>query len=69
MTSQNHGYAVDKDLPSRVKVSQVNLYDGTVEGIEIPSLKAWSVQYHPEANPGPHDSRVLFDYFIKEAVK
>ena len=69
MTSQNHGYAVDEDLPSRVKVSQVNLYDKTVEGIEIPSLKAWSVQYHPEACPGPHDSRVLFDYFTQEVVR
>jgi len=63
MTSQNHGYAVDENLPSNVKVSQINLYDQTVEGIEIPTMKAWSVQYHPEANPGPHDSRVLFDYF------
>lgn len=68
MTSQNHGYAVDENLPSHVKVSQINLYDQTVEGIEIPSMKAWSVQYHPESNPGPHDSRVLFDYFAKNVL-
>lgn len=63
MTSQNHGYAVDEHLPTGVKLSQINLYDKTVEGIEIPSKKAWSVQYHPEACPGPHDARKLFDYF------
>ena len=65
MTAQNHGYAVSPDLPTGVKVSQINLYDKTVEGIEAEKLKAWSVQYHPEAGPGPHDSRVLFDYFAK----
>ncbi|MDZ4677821.1 MAG: glutamine-hydrolyzing carbamoyl-phosphate synthase small subunit [Oligoflexia bacterium] len=69
MTAQNHGYAVDKDLPSGVNVSQINLYDNTVEGIEAPALNAWSVQYHPEAGPGPHDSRVLFDHFISEVVR
>jgi carbamoyl-phosphate synthase small subunit len=68
MTSQNHGYAVDENLPSNVKVSQINLYDQTVEGLEFPTMKAWSVQYHPEANPGPHDSRVLFDYFAKNVL-
>jgi carbamoyl-phosphate synthase small subunit len=69
MTAQNHGYAVHTDLPSGVKVSQINLYDKTVEGIEAPHLKAWSVQYHPEAGPGPHDSRVLFDHFVSEVVR
>jgi carbamoyl-phosphate synthase small subunit len=70
MTSQNHGYAVDeKSLPEGVKVSQINLYDKTVEGIEIPSKKAWSVQYHPEACPGPHDSRVLFDHFANQVLR
>jgi carbamoyl-phosphate synthase small subunit len=69
MTSQNHGYAVDEDLPSGVKLSQINLYDKTVEGIEIPSKKAWSVQYHPEACPGPHDARKLFDYFADSIKK
>jgi carbamoyl-phosphate synthase small subunit len=65
MTSQNHGYCVNEDLPSGVKLSQINLYDKTLEGIEIPSKKAWSVQYHPEACPGPHDSRNLFDHFAE----
>jgi len=52
-------------LPSGVLLSQINLYDKTLEGIEIPSKKAWSVQYHPEACPGPHDSRNLFDHFAE----
>jgi carbamoyl-phosphate synthase small subunit len=69
MTSQNHGYAVDKDLPSGVEVSQINLYDKTVEGIESESKKAWSVQYHPEASPGPHESGVLFDRFANSVIK
>jgi carbamoyl-phosphate synthase small subunit len=56
-------------LPSGVKLSQINLYDKTVEGIEIPSKKAWSVQYHPEARPGPHDARKLFDYFADSIKK
>ncbi len=69
MTSQNHGYAVDEDLPSGVKLSQINLYDKTIEGIEVPSKKVWSVQYHPEACPGPHDARKLFDYFADSIKK
>jgi carbamoyl-phosphate synthase small subunit len=68
MTSQNHGYALHQDLPQGVQVCQVNLYDGTVEGIECPSKKAWSVQYHPEASPGPHDSQVLFNHFAEEVL-
>ncbi len=68
MTAQNHGYAVSPDLPTGVKVSQINLYDKTVEGIESEKSKAWSVQYHPEAGPGPHDSRILFDYFAKKIL-
>lgn len=68
MTAQNHGYAVDPDLPTGVQLSQINLYDKTIEGIECKAKKAWSVQYHPEAGPGPHDSRVLFDHFVHEVV-
>jgi carbamoyl-phosphate synthase small subunit len=65
VTSQNHGYCVDgKTLPSEARVSHVNLNDNTVEGIECASKKAFSVQYHPESHPGPHDARKLFDYFI-----
>lgn len=63
ITSQNHGFAIDK-VPSGVKVSHVNLNDNTVEGIEHETLPAFSVQYHPEASPGPHDSHYLFDRFV-----
>jgi len=65
MTSQNHGYCVDeKTLPSEARLSQINLYDKTCEGIECIPKNAWSVQYHPEAAPGPHDAGGLFDRFI-----
>ncbi len=64
ITCQNHGFAVDESSieGSRATLSHVNLNDGTVEGIEIPGV-AYSVQYHPEAGPGPHDSRYLFGMF------
>ncbi len=66
MTSQNHGFAVDqKSLEGKVQVTHVNLYDGTVEGIAAPDLKMFAVQYHPEDNPGPHDSRYLFRRFVR----
>lgn len=66
MTSQNHGYAVDeKTLPEGVRVTHRNLNDGTVAGIESTKHKAFSVQFHPESHPGPHDSVALFDYFMK----
>lgn len=66
ITSQNHGYAVDeKTLPKNAQVTHVNLNDQTIEGIEVPSLKAFSVQHHPEACPGPHDSIDLFERFIQ----
>lgn len=65
VTSQNHGYAVDdKTLPEGVKVTHVNLNDGTVEGIACPSKKCMSVQYHPESCPGPREARRLFDHFL-----
>lgn len=65
ITSQNHGFAVDtKTLPAHVKVTHVNLNDQTVEGIEHESESAFSVQYHPEAAPGPHDSHYLFERFV-----
>jgi carbamoyl-phosphate synthase small subunit len=66
LTSQNHGFAVDeKSLAGKVQVTHVNLYDGTVEGIAAPELKMFAVQYHPEDNPGPHDSRYLFRRFTQ----
>ena len=71
ITSQNHGFAVrggegDK-IPGApgLRLTHVNLYDGTVEGVEHQELPVLSVQYHPEAAPGPHDSRYLFDRFIE----
>ena len=65
ITCQNHGFAVDdKSLGKRAKVTHVNLNDGTVEGIELLDVPAFSVQYHPEASPGPHDARQLFAKFV-----
>jgi carbamoyl-phosphate synthase small subunit len=66
LTSQNHGFAVDlKSLEGKVQVTHINLYDNTVEGIAAPDLKMFAVQYHPEDNPGPHDSRYLFRRFVQ----
>jgi carbamoyl-phosphate synthase small subunit len=66
ITSQNHGFCVDPDsLPaSDVEITHVNLNDHTNEGLRHRSLPLFSVQYHPEASPGPHDARYLFDDFI-----
>jgi carbamoyl-phosphate synthase small subunit len=66
ITSQNHGFCVDPDsLPaSEVEITHVNLNDHTNEGMRHRSLPLFSVQYHPEASPGPHDARYLFDDFI-----
>ena len=66
ITSQNHGFAVDlNSLPENVVATHINLNDNTNEGIECKEFKAFSVQHHPESSPGPHDSRYLFDKFIK----
>jgi carbamoyl-phosphate synthase small subunit len=64
ITSQNHNYAVaEGSLGADVEVTHVNLNDGVIEGIRAPDLRAFSVQYHPEAGPGPHDAAYLFDEF------
>jgi len=65
ITAQNHGFAVDPDsLPSReVEITHVNLNDHTNEGMRHKKLPLFSVQYHPEASPGPHDSHYLFTQF------
>ncbi len=72
MTSQNHGFVVDEvefqKFTDMLTVTHSNLNDGTVEGFRMKDKPVFSVQYHPEASPGPHDSRYLFDDFI-ELVK
>ncbi len=68
ITSQNHGFGVLEqavyDSPSLVEATHLNLNDQTVEGIRLKNYPAFSVQYHPEASPGPHDARYLFDEFV-----
>lgn len=69
ITSQNHGFGVVPEAiheSEKVEATHVNLNDDTVEGIRVKGKKAFSVQYHPEAAPGPHDSRYLFDDFVAE---
>ena len=67
ITSQNHGFAVDPEsLPVDVQVTHVNLYDGTVEGLKVIDRPIYSVQYHPEASPGPHDADYLFKQFVED---
>ena len=73
ITSQNHGFAVDlESLPSNVIPTHINLNDNTSEGLRCNDIHAFSVQYHPESSPGPHDSRYLFNDFtnmMKDAKK
>ena len=65
ISTHNHGFAVRAEsLPAGVEVTHVNLNDGCVEGLRAERLRAFSVQYHPESSPGPHDSNYLFDDFI-----
>jgi carbamoyl-phosphate synthase small subunit len=66
ITSQNHGFVVAEDsLPKGVKVTHRSLFDGSVEGLEVDGKPVFSVQYHPEASPGPQDSHYLFDKFVR----
>src|SRR5688572_31670014 len=67
ITTQNHGFGVDPEAVKKAKhieVTHVNLNDESIEGIRVKGKPAFSVQYHPESTPGPHDSRYLFDDFI-----
>ena len=69
ITSQNHGFEVDSNsLPNEIEETHISLFDGTNEGIMHKNLPIFSVQYHPEASPGPHDSHYLFKQFY-ELVK
>ncbi len=66
ITAQNHNYATDPEsLPSDVEITHINLNDNTIEGIKLKSYPVFSVQYHPEGAPGPHDSFYIFDIFKK----
>jgi carbamoyl-phosphate synthase small subunit len=65
ITAQNHGFAVDAEsVKNLARVTHLNLNDRTVEGLSVPDAKAFSVQYHPESSPGPHDSVALFGQFV-----
>jgi carbamoyl-phosphate synthase small subunit len=65
ITSQNHGFAVDEaTLPKNVKATHRSLFDGTLQGLQVLDAPAFSFQGHPEASPGPHDLRGLFDRFL-----
>jgi carbamoyl-phosphate synthase small subunit len=69
MTSQNHGYAVDAaTLPEDVKVTHINLNDGTVAGFYSEKRKCLGIQYHPESCPGPHEASGLFSYFVERMI-
>jgi carbamoyl-phosphate synthase small subunit len=64
VTAQNHNYAVHRDTLGQARITHVNLNDEVVEGFCVPEARAFCVQYHPEAGPGPHDARYLFDVFV-----
>jgi carbamoyl-phosphate synthase small subunit len=70
VTSQNHGFAVrpKNGAGEAAEVSHVSLYDGTVEGLDLPELRARSLQFHPEAGPGPHDAWPLLEGWVEEVA-
>ena len=70
ITSQNHGFKVEKDsIPNNVNITHLSLFDKSIEGIELKNKPIFSVQYHPEASPGPQDSKYLFSKFINCILK
>jgi carbamoyl-phosphate synthase small subunit len=67
ITSMNHGFAVDTEtLPDNARPTHISLFDGSLAGLELTDRPAFSVQYHPEASPGPQDSTYLFAKFVKQ---
>ena len=69
VTSQNHGFGISADdikKKSNIEITHLNLNDHTIEGIRFLHKNCFSVQFHPESSPGPHDSRYLFDQFIRK---
>ena len=68
ITVQNHGFVVSKKIPSNVIITHKSLFDDTVAGLKVKNKPFFSVQYHPEASPGPHDSKYLFNQFKKEIL-
>jgi len=70
ITSQNHGFKVEENsIPSNVNITHLSLFDKSIEGIELKNKPVFSVQYHPEASPGPQDSKYLFNKFINYIAK
>ena len=70
ITSQNHGFEVTRNnLPSKIEITHKSLFDSSIEGIKLKNKPVFSVQYHPESNPGPQDSHYLFNNFIMEVKK
>jgi carbamoyl-phosphate synthase small subunit len=70
ITSQNHGFeVVNKNLPKNLIVTHLSLFDNSIEGIKLKNKPVFSVQYHPESNPGPQDSHYLFEEFMRDVRK
>jgi len=70
ITSQNHGFEIIKEsLPKNIEITHKSLFDNCIEGIKLKNKPIFSVQYHPESNPGPQDSHYLFEQFINEVIK
>ena len=70
ITSQNHGFKVEKNsIPNNVNITHLSLFDKSIEGIKLKNKPIFSVQYHPEASPGPQDSKYLFSKFINFILK